>query len=79
MGQIQKSAMETRFVDICRWWMAARSPGTTDGRLEPSGKKKAMDAVEEYLESCAQVMVDIVVVERLPRPENLEVFLEVTS
>ena len=34
-----------------------------------------MDAVEEYLESCAQVIVDIEVVERLLRLENLEVSL----
>ena len=34
-----------------------------------------MDAVEDYLESCAQVIVDIEVVERLQRPENLEVSL----
>ena len=35
-----------------------------------------MDAVEDYLESCAQVIVDIDVVERLLRPENLEVSLK---
>ena len=34
-----------------------------------------MDAVEDYLESCAQVIVDIEVVESLLRPENHEVFL----
>ena len=34
-----------------------------------------MHAVEDYLESCAQVIVDIEVVERLLRPENLEVSL----
>ena len=39
-------------------------------------EKWVMDAVEDYLESCAQVMVDIVVVERLLRPENLEVSLK---
>ena len=32
-----------------------------------------MDAVEDYLENCAQVKVDIEVVESLPRSENLEV------
>ena len=32
-------------------------------------------AVEDYLESCAQVVVEIEVVERLLRPENLEVSL----
>ena len=31
-----------------------------------------MDAVGDYLESCAQVIVDIEVVESLLRPENLE-------
>ena len=39
MGQIQKSAMETRFVGICKRWMVARklgtASGTDDGRLEP--------------------------------------------
>ena len=36
-------------------------------------EKRGIDAVEDYLESCAQVIVDIDVVERLRRPENLEV------
>ena len=34
-----------------------------------------IDAVKDYLESCAQVTVDIEVVESLLRPENLEVSL----
>ena len=34
-----------------------------------------MDAVEDYLEICAQVKVDIEVVESLLRPENPEVSL----
>ena len=38
-------------------------------------EKRVMDAVEDYLESCAKVKVDIEVVERLLRPENLEVSL----
>ena len=38
-----------------------------------------MDAVEDYLESCAQIKVDIEVVERLLRPENLEVSLRYVS
>ena len=33
------------------------------------------DAVEDYSESCAQIIVDIEVVERLLRPESLEVSL----
>ena len=74
MGQIQKRAMETRVVGICKRWMAAGSPGTDDSRLEPRGKR-VIDAVEDYLESCAQVKVDIDVVERLLRPENFEVSL----
>ena len=37
--------------------------------------EKVIGAVEDNLESCAQVMVDIDVVERLLRPENLEVSL----
>ena len=56
--------------------MAARSPGTADSRLEPNGKR-VMDAVEDYLENCAHVIVDIEVVESLLRPENLEVSLKV--
>ena len=52
----------------------ARRPGTADSRLEHNGKR-VIDAVEDYLESCAQVTVDIDVVERLLRPENLEVSL----
>ena len=35
-------------------------------------KKRVMDAVEDYLEGCAQVVVDVEVVERLLRLENLE-------
>ena len=34
-----------------------------------------IDAVEDYLDKCAQVTVDVDVVERLLRPENLEVCL----
>ena len=49
----------------------SRSPGTADSQIE----KRVIDAVEDYLESCSQVIVDIDVVERLLRPENLEVFL----
>ena len=39
-------------------------------------EKRVMDAAEDYLESCAQIVVDIDVVERLLRPENLEVSLK---
>ena len=35
-----------------------------------------MDAVEDYLENCTQVKVDIEVVESLLKPEKLEVFLK---
>ena len=52
--------------------MAARSPGTVGGRLEPSEKKRVIGTVEDYF---AHVTVDIDVVERLIRPENLEVSL----
>ena len=38
-------------------------------------KKKVMDAVEDYLDKCAQVRVKIDLVESLLRPENLEVSL----
>ena len=36
-------------------------------------KKRVIDAVEDYLEKCAQVIVKIDLVESLLRPENLEV------
>ena len=36
MGQIRKSAVETRVVGICKRWMAAASPGTADSQLEPN-------------------------------------------
>ena len=36
-------------------------------------EKRVTGAVEDYLESCAQVIVDVDVVERLLWPENLEV------
>ena len=72
MGQIQKSTMETRFVGICKGMMVARRPGTADSRLEPN-RKKVMDAMEDYLENCAQVKVETEVVESLLRPENAEV------
>ena len=36
-------------------------------------KKRVIDAVEDYLEKCAQVKVKIDLVESLLRPENLEV------
>ena len=49
-------------------------PGTADSRLESNGKR-VMDVVEDYLETCAQVSVDVEVVESLLRPENLEVSL----
>ena len=61
MGQAQKSTMETRFVGPCKRWMVASKhatvSGTDDGRLEPKMKKNVIDAVEDYLEKCAQVIV----------------------
>ena len=76
VGQIQKSAKETRFVGISArdgWrredqeqWIVGWSP------IE----KRVMDAVEDYLESCAQNVVDIDVVEKLLRPDNFEVSLK---
>ena len=38
-------------------------------------EKRVTDAVEDYLEKCAQVIVKIDLVESLLRPENLEVSL----
>ena len=79
MGQVQKSTMETRFVGLCKRWMVTSklgtASGTDDGRLEPRCKKRVIDAVEDYLEKCAQVIVKIDLVESLLRPENLEVSL----
>ena len=78
MGQMHKSTMETRFVGLCKRWMVASklgtASGTDDSRLEPRGKRM-IDAVEDYLENCAQVTVNIDLVESLLRPENLEVSL----
>ena len=43
MDQIQKSAMDTRFVGLCKRWMVASKLGTAsetdDSRLEPRWKK----------------------------------------
>ena len=55
--------------------MVARRPGTIDSQLEPS-EKRVKGAVEDYLESCVQRVVDIKVVDRLQRPENFEVSLK---
>ena len=74
MGQIQKSTMETRFVGLCKGRMVPRRPGTADSRLE-SREKRVMDAVEDYLENCAQVKVDTEVLESLLKLDNLEVSL----
>ena len=38
-------------------------------------KKRVTGAVKDYLERCAQIIVDIEVVKKLLRPENLEVSL----
>ena len=67
MGQIQKSAMETKVVgrEVQEQLVVSWSP------IE----KMVMDAVEDYLESCAQVILDVEVVERLLRLESLGVSL----
>ena len=64
-------------------WRQDSSASASDGwrredqeQLVVSGspiEKGVMDAVEDYLEKCAQVIVKIDLVENLPRPENLEV------
>ena len=59
--------------------MVARRPGTADSRLEPNRRKRVMDAVEDYLENCAQVKVDIEVVESLIKPEKTKGFSKVHS
>ena len=56
--------------------MGARRPGTADSSGWSPIEKRVMDAVEDYLESGAPIIVDIDVVERLLRPENLEVSLK---
>ena len=48
--------------------------GTNDSRLDRDGKR-VIDAVEDYLEKCAHVIVKVDLVESLPMPENLEVSL----
>ena len=70
VGQIQKSTMETRFVGS----KLGTASGTDDSRLEPRCKR-VIDAVEDYSEKCAQVIVKIDLVESLLRPENLKVSL----
>ena len=39
IGQVQKSAMDTRFVGLCKGRMVARRPGTADSRLQPNRQK----------------------------------------
>ena len=75
MGQIQKSARGNK---IRRHLQVKNGAEKSKKQLivgwSPM-EKKVVDAVEDYLESCAQVIVDIEVVESLLRPENLEVSL----
>ena len=55
------------------WWQASlgQSQEQTIVGWSQDEKKKVIDAVEDYLEKCAQVIVKIDLVESLPRPENL--------
>ena len=49
MGQIQESTMETRFVGICKWREDQEQPIVGWSPTE----KRVLDAVEGYLEDCA--------------------------
>ena len=74
MGQIQKSTMRqdsSASASDGRWREVQEQLIVSWSPIE----KRVVDAVEDYLESCAPVIVDIEVVERLLRPENLEVSL----
>ena len=58
------------------WWQASLGQSQEQmivGRSQ--NEKRVVDAVEDYLEKCAQVIVKIDLVESLLRPENLEVSL----
>ena len=65
MGQIQKNTMETRLSASASegWWREEQEQPIVGW----SRDEKKVDGC------CAQVIVDIDAVERLPRPENLEV------
>ena len=56
------------------WWQASLGQSQEQMIVGWSqDEKMVIDAVEDYLETCAQVKVKIDFVESLPRPENLEV------
>ena len=55
-----------------RVWKSRRA---AESWMELGGKKKVMEAVEDYLENCANMKVDVEVLERLVEPENREIFL----
>ena len=77
MGQVQKKmgrTKETKFVGLCKLSMVARRPGVAESRLELD-RKMVMEPVEDYLENCDHVMVDIDIPESLLKPEKLEVCL----
>ena len=58
------------------WWQASLGQPQEQMIVGWSqDEKSVMDAVGNYLENCAQVIVDIEVVESLLRPENQEVSL----
>ena len=62
---------------ICKRWMVASMGQTEEQTIVgwSQDEKRVIDAVEDFLERCGQVIVDIEVVESLLRPENLEVSL----
>ena len=71
-----------------RWDKYKRAPWRQDSSASASEgwwredqeqlRKRVMDTAEDYLEHCAQVKVDIEVVESLLKPENVEVSLRCT-
>ena len=79
MGQVQKE----RHGDKIRRLLQVKDGGkqawdSLRNRRQSVGakmKNREIDAAEDYLERCAQVVVTIDLVESLQRPENLEVSL----
>ena len=55
--------------------MVARGLGTADNLDGARWKKRVMEAAEDYLENCANMKVDIEVLDRLVEPENRKISL----
>ena len=64
-GAREKAPMASNFVFFIEWKAVASGPGRAACCVELMGKKKVMGAVEDYLEQCADIKVDIDASERL--------------